>query len=564
MILGYASFGHKGVIFPLLVRAIGVVGSIISTYSVRTGDRGDVKAAMGAVNRGFRLGSLISVGGFVLLGLVYLWFTPTYPGWEKIAQAGNMTDLPFWVSFGFNNPEGWGVLDLRPAWTCLIGIVLAIALNFCTEYWTGTEYSPVKSLAKSCRTGHATNIIQGIAVGYESAVWAVIIIAVAILGSVLIYAGTSPVFVAYGVAMCGIGMLTLTGNTISMDVFGPVADNANGIGEMGYNKDTNNQDLKSGDPGYMLPEDYKRSRQVLADLDAVGNTTKAITKGIAIGSAVIAAVSLFASFIAVMATGTEEGINQLTTEQFHAGAAKLTVADPYVFIGMLIGAAVPFLFSSMTIRAVGRAAHLIVQECRVQFKDPDIWNNRRKPNYGRVVDICTATAQKELIGPGLLAIFTPVFVGFFMGPFALGGFLAGMIVVGQMLAVFMANSGGAWDNAKKTIEDQPKTRLTGKGSETHKASVTGDTVGDPLKDTAGPAINPLIKVMNMVSLLVLPLVISYNIVDGSRARGIGWLVLLLAVLAISWSWWQSKRETLEMRQMDYEFASAAADEASAP
>jgi K(+)-stimulated pyrophosphate-energized sodium pump len=312
----------------------------------------------------------------------------------------------------------------------------------------------------------------------------------------------------------------------------------------------------------MPPEDYKRARQILADLDAVGNTTKAITKGIAIGSAVIAAVSLFASFIAVMSTGTEEGINHLTTEEFRRGAATLTVADPYVFIGMLIGGAVPFLFSSMTIRAVGRAAYLIVQECRKQFKDEAIWAGTKKPDYGRVVDICTGTAQKELIGPGLLAIFTPVLVGFAMGPSALGGFLAGMIVVGQLLAVFMANSGGAWDNAKKTIEDQPRTSLTGKGSETHKASVTGDTVGDPLKDTAGPAINPLIKVMNMVSLLILPLVLQYHLGNVKEQGWTGMVVVLIALGAVGWSWWQSKRESPEMRQMDEEFAQAVASESA--
>jgi K(+)-stimulated pyrophosphate-energized sodium pump len=360
--------------------------------------------------------------------------------------------------------------------------------------------------------------------------------------------------------MCGIGLLTLTGNTISMDVFGPVADNANGIGEMGYNKDSENRELQPGDDGYMNPDQYKRSRQILADLDAVGNTTKAITKGIAIGSAVIAAVSLFASFIAVMVTGSEEGINQLTSQQFNLEAAKLTVAEPYVFIGLLIGGAVPFLFSSMTIRAVGRAAYLIVQECRIQFRDQEIWAGTKKPNYGRVVDICTGTAQKELVGPGLLAIFTPLLVGFAMGPSALGGYLAGMILAGQLLAVFMANSGGAWDNAKKTIEDQPRTRLTGKGSEAHKASVTGDTVGDPLKDTAGPAINPLIKVMNMVSLLALPLVIRFNIVSGTENRGTGLWVLLIALAAVAWSWWQSKRESAEMRLMDEEFSRAAAAE----
>jgi K(+)-stimulated pyrophosphate-energized sodium pump len=658
MILGYASFGHKGVIFPLLVRAIGVIGSIISTYSVRAGDKGDVKEAMRAVNKGFWLGSAISVGGFMVLGLVYLWFSPWYivnqavgrglfretafqdrlqlPAQDFTAVDARIADLrekrvtatppsdqeenqlklmapegrfdaikkklaggmglteetelwyqqelvdayrqravDKWKGLTIGDQEQISDteegdkyvyvdlgqkyvplkrgLDMRPAFTCLIGIILAIALNFCTEYWTGTEYIPVKSLAKACRTGHATNIIQGIAVGYESTVWAVIIIAVAILGSVLIYAGTSPIFIAFGVAMCGIGMLTLTGNTISMDVFGPVADNANGIGEMGYNKDLNNQDLKPGTNGYMAPEDYKRARQILADLDAVGNTTKAITKGIAIGSAVIAAVSLFASFVAVLATGSEEGINRLSTKDFNDVGAYLTIAQPYVFIGMLIGGAVPFLFSSMTIRAVGRAAYLIVQECRIQFRDKEIWAGTKKPNYGRVVDICTGTAQKELVGPGLLAIFTPVFVGFFMGPYALGGYLAGMIVVGQLLAVFMANSGGAWDNAKKTIEDQPRTRLTGKGSETHKASVTGDTVGDPLKDTAGPAINPLIKVMNMVSLLVLPLVIKYNLVSPTVSRWWGIFIIIIAAAAVGWAWWQSKRESKEMKMMDEEF-----------
>jgi K(+)-stimulated pyrophosphate-energized sodium pump len=726
MILGYASFGHKGVIFPLLVRAIGVIGSIISTYSVKTGDKGDVDSAMKAVGRGFIIGSIISVVGFIILGFVYFRFTSDYgaesktdlvalafplndkedripikdkdvlkklpgadgetdpknpviiqiddekmkvlekdansirvfrgqerteakpheakkmisvvtnPAWDRIKEYEG-ENQPFFVNLGISG------LDMRPSWTCLIGILLAIALHKCTEYWTGTEFEPVKSLAKSCRTGHATNIISGLALGYESAVWAVIIIATAILSSVLIYANTNPIFVAYGVAMCGIGLLTLTGNTISMDVFGPVADNANGIGEMGYNRDTNNQELKPTDPDYMTPEKYKTARQILADLDAVGNTTKAITKGIAIGSAVVAAVSLFASFIAVEATGSEEGINQLTKAKFQEGAAKLTVADPYVFIGLLIGGAVPFLFSSMTIRAVGRAAYLIVQECRIQFRDKEIWAGTKKPDYGRVVDICTSTAQKELIGPGLLAMFAPILVGFAMGPTALGGFLAGMILSGQLIAVFMANAGGAWDNAKKTIEDQPKVfgqtdpndpnsrvQLTGKGSEAHKASVTGDTVGDPLKDTAGPAINPLIKVMNMVSLLILPSVLAYSVVvpehktttlvvsidektknvkvadpdtfaanalieignekmrvaevkdDGyivdraedktnasfhvkgkevvlarkSDALMIGLVVLAISFLAVAWAWWQSKRESVEMKKMDEEFEQA--------
>jgi K(+)-stimulated pyrophosphate-energized sodium pump len=221
---------------------------------------------------------------------------------------------------------------------------------------------------------------------------------------------------------------------------------------------------------------------------------------------------------------------------------------------MLIGGAVPFLFSSMTIRAVGRAAYLIVNECRRQFRDEAIWAGTKKPDYGRVVDICTGTAQRELIGPGLLAIFTPILVGFLLGPYALGGFLAGMIVVGQLLAVFMATAGGAWDNAKKMIEDQERTDISGKGSPQHKASVTGDTVGDPLKDTAGPAINPLIKVMNMVSLLVLPLVLTYNIKQGTHSDSpVGYFVILVALVAVSWSWWQSKRDTIEMRELDEEY-----------
>jgi K(+)-stimulated pyrophosphate-energized sodium pump len=332
--------------------------------------------------------------------------------------------------------------------------------------------------------------------------------------------------------MTGIGMLTLTGNTISMDVFGPVADNANGIGEMGYDP----EEMERQKPG-----SYRRARQILADLDAVGNTTKAETKGIAIGSAVIAAVSLFSSFIAIIAVGSEEHIAQMSVAQYLAEAGRITVAEPSVFVGFLIGGAVPFLFSAMLIRAVGRAAFFIVRECRRQFRDIAIWEGTKKPDYGRVVDICTGTAQKELIGPGLLAIAAPLLVGFLLGPYALAGFLAGMILVGQLLAVFMSNAGGAWDNAKKLIEDG---HYGGKGSDAHKAAVTGDTVGDPLKDTAGPAINPLIKVMNMVSLLALGLVLQFNL-TAPRAPGhrvIGTVVVLLCVFAIAWAFRASRRE----------------------
>jgi K(+)-stimulated pyrophosphate-energized sodium pump len=532
MILGMASFGHKGVIFPLLVRGIGVLGSIISTYTVKAGADDTSDTALKSVHRGFWIGSIISIVGFVTLGFGYLYFDASYLAGNPTAIAGfpngDPTQLGWFANFGIPG------LDLRPAITCMIGIFLAVALNKVTSYYTHTSHSPVKGLAKACTTGHATNIIQGFALGYESTVAAIVVIAVAIFLSVLVYAGTPPLFIAYGVAMTGIGMLTLTGNTISMDVFGPVADNANGIGEMGYEKD----EMEKEKPG-----SYKRARQILADLDAVGNTTKAETKGIAIGSAVIAAVSLFASFIAVIAVGSEEKINLMKVTQYFEEAGKITVANPTVFIGFMLGGAVPFLFSSMLIRAVGRAAFWIVKECRIQFHDPEIWKGTKKPDYGRVVNICTQTAQKELIGPGILGIMTPILVGFILGPYALGGFLAGTILVGQLLAVFMANAGGAWDNAKKMIEDG---LYGGKGSEAHKAAVTGDTVGDPLKDTAGPAINPLIKVMNMVSLLTLGLVLKFNITKaniGGTDLMTGIVVTVIAAAAIGWAIYQSKKES---------------------
>lgn len=659
VMLGYAAFGYKGMIFPLLVQAVGVVASIISTSMVGRGmTTGTSGSAMNSINNGFYRSALISVVGFMLFGAVYLRFDAAYivergidkgmykelhdePALraavgldEQIPSVGdqvkklrelrsgperNSADaakleaqvderrtaaLNAWHALSpekrnevaglkfrqmslkpeeFTRLKEYGVdrqgeerftvtplelaqaryhvplvpgMNLAVAWCCLIGILLAVALNKCTEYWTSTEYSPVKEVVRASSTGHATNIISGLALGLESSVWAVIIISAAILGAVAVCDDAQNLlYMAFGVAMVGIGMLTLTGDTISMDVFGPIADNANGIGEMAYNRDVNNNPLKEGDPGYMPEAEVKAARQILADLDAVGNTTKAITKGVAIGSAVIAAVSLFASFIAVLVTGSEEKIGQLLIGDFTQGASKLTVAEPLVFIGMLIGGAVPFLFSAMTIRAVGRAAYLIVFECRKQFRDPEIMAGTKTPDYGRVVDICTGTAQRELIGPGLLAIGTPLVVGFLLGPFALGGFLAGMILSGQLMAVFMSNAGGSWDNAKKMIEDEPrdKERNTGKGSEKHKASVTGDTVGDPLKDTSGPAINPLIKVMNMVSLLALPLVIMHNVKDPTPGTGnpmLGLGVAAVALLAVLWAWWQSKKETAEMSAMD--------------
>lgn len=616
MILGYAAFGTKAMLLPLFVQAIGIASSAISTQlpGRREGAVGSA-GAMKAINLSFRIGAGLTLVGTLLLGAIYLRFDKPYivtqaveRGLYRIAEFRSAIGLPAiksdepssvaiddahraeavkaWKALPADKRaevavtpiahdaegkavenatvfseadrlvpvrEGW---DLRPAFAVLVGIALTLALMFCTEYWTSTEYHPVRSITKNSRTGDATNIIQGIAVGYESTVWAVILIASAVFAGVFIYQeSNSPLFVAFGVSLAGIGMLALTADTLSMDVFGPVADNANGIGEMGFNRDPDShRALAPGEADYIPEPEVKAARQILTDLDATGNTTKAITKGIAIGSAVVAAVSLFASFIAVLVKGSEERIGQLTAADFHSNAGLLSVAKPEVFIGMLIGGAVPFLFSSMTIRAVGRAAYLIVNECRRQFQDREVWEGTKRPDYGRVVDICTGTAQRELLGPGLLAIFTPILVGFLLGPYALGGFLAGMMVVGQLLAVFMATAGGAWDNAKKMIEDQERTEISGKGSPQHKASVTGDTVGDPLKDTAGPAINPLIKVMNMVSLLVLPLVMMYNIKTGKDGDSwVSYMVILIGLIAVSWSWWQSKRDTVEMRELDEQY-----------
>jgi K(+)-stimulated pyrophosphate-energized sodium pump len=496
MILGYIAFGHKGVIFPILVRSIGVLASIVSTYLVRASDKGTVASAMKSINFGFWMGSALSVIGFMTLGFMYLRFDAgmvannslSFQAWDNIQNLG------YWANLGHVG------MDLRPAWACLVGVLLCLALNRTTEYFTGTEYNPVKGMVRNCTTGHATNIIEGFSVGYESAVVTGLVLCGAIMTSVLVYSGTNPLCVAYGVAMCGIGMLTLTGNTISMDVFGPIADNANGIGEMGYEKEE------------MGEAKYAEARQILADLDAVGNTTKAVTKGVAIGSAVIASVSLFASFITVVGSGGGNENAALPTDLFAKVAGLLSISQPKLLVGMIIGGAIPMLFSSMTIRAVGRAAFLIVNECRVQFRRPGVMEGTTLPDYGLVVDICTGSAQHELIGPALLAVFAPILTGFLLGPIGLAGFLGGSIIVGQLLASFMCNSGGAWDNCKKMIEDEPRNAElnTGKGSEKHKAAVTGDTVGDPLKDTAGPAINPLLKVMNMVAVLTVPLMAVYD------------------------------------------------------
>ncbi len=454
---------YRWIVFPLMVRAIGVLSSIIGTYAVRAW--GEEEDAMKAILRGYNISALTSIVGFFLLAHFY-------------------------------------AKDIRFFWATFAGIVLAMAINYLTDYFTGTNHAPVQEIARSARTGSATTILSGLASGYESTVWAIFIIALAILASVIIFHG-EPMLIFYGVALTGIGMLTLTGNNVSMDAFGPIADNANGIGEM------------TG----MEP----KARQIMADLDAVGNTTKAITKGIAIASAVIAAVCLFGSF----------------TEETGIKAFAINVVKPQVFIGLLIGGAIPFLFSSLTIRAVARAASLIIEEVRRQFRIPGVMEGTVKPDYARAVSICTTAAQKELIGLGLLAVLSPIIVGFLLHEEALGAFLAGIILTGQLLAVFMANAGGAWDNAKKTIEDG---LYGGKGSEAHKASVVGDTVGDPLKDTAGPALNPMIKVINLVSVIIAPIIVKLAKNVNLSARVLVYVFVAVCIVIVGVAIWYSKKE----------------------
>ncbi len=493
--LGDGLYDMRFVIFPLILRGIGVIASVIGNLVVKTDET--KRNAMAAMNRGFYLAAFAATLGFVLTTVVYM------------------------------KDPNTGAVDWRPFLATVAGIALAIALDKTTEYFTSTHFSPVQEVSQASTSGSATNILSGLALGLESSVWAAIIIALSILTSVIIYgnepAATQFTAILYGVSLTGIGMLTLTGNTISMDSFGPISDNANGIGEMAG-----------------LPEE---ARRVMDDLDATGNTTKAVTKGIAIGSAVIAAVALFGSYL------TDVGkVQQEMIEKGIAGIEKLdgiNVAAPTVFIGLLIGGAIPFLFSSLTIRAVSRAAAQIVREVRRQFKIPGLMEGKVLPDYARAVSISTTAAQKELVSLGLIAVLVPVLVGFGLGVEALGGFLAGIILTGQLMAVFQSNAGGAWDNAKKYIEDG---NLGGKHSEPHKASVVGDTVGDPLKDTAGPALNPMIKVINLVSLIIAPVVVAMRLPGEPMGFGII-LTLVIGLGVLGWAIMESKREAEQIEEI---------------
>ncbi len=447
----------KGLVFPVAVMAIGLIASVIGIYLVKA--RPGEADALTCINRGIGIAQVISIVGAGVLAFVYVG-TPDTGGGDLLVSA------PGARMFG----------------AVILGVALGFAASKITAYFTSTSTKPVQDIAKATRTGPATTVLEGISSGMESAVWALIAVVTAIGGAIALGGGSFK-FSVYLVALAGIGMLSTTGIIVAEDTFGPVADNAAGIAEM-------TGDFE-GEP-----------ERIMVALDAVGNTTKAVTKGFAIGSAVIAAVALFASY-------GESIIEQIGGDFVGAigdGSYPINVADPKVFIGLAVGGSVVFLFSSLAIRAVSRTAGVVVQEVRRQFADGKIMSGEKKPDYGPCIDICTAASLRELATPAIIAVLAPVIIGFGLGPISLGAFLASVIVVGQLMANFMSNSGGAWDNAKKYIEDGAEG---GKGSEGHKAAVIGDTIGDPFKDTAGPALNPLIKVMNLVSLLILPAIMRF-------------------------------------------------------
>ncbi len=463
IILGLAikPFDFKWIIFPLLARGIGVISTIVGTYAVSLWPERITKGdAFKAMDLSYDVSSLISGVCLFFLSMYY-------------------------------------VNDMRVFFATAAGLVLAISFNKLADHFTSPFKGPVDHVAKSASSGAATGLLSGFALGFESAVWTTLVIAFSIVASAFFFSGAGITFIMYGIALASIGMLTHTGNNVSMDTFGPIVDNANGIGEM------------AGLEG--------KPRKILADLDASGNTSKAVTKAIAIASAVLAAVSLFGAY----------------SETIGLEKIGLNIVEPIVFVGLLVGGSIPFLFSSFSIRAVERGATKIIEEVRKQFKIPGVVEGKILPDYSKVIRICTEAAQKELVNLALLAILAPIIVGLLLGEAALGGFLAGIILTGLLLAVFMANSGGALDNAKKKIEDG---FYGGKGSETHKAAVIGDTVGDPLKDTSGPALNPMIKVINLISLLFITMIVKLRH-DISFSIPLASILLIVLTIAI----WRSKK-----------------------
>ncbi len=495
LILGRAAWGIDGLVFPLIIGGVGVIVAIVGVFVTRL--RASDRSGMTAINRAFFASALVSA---VLVAVASFVFLPSsFPG-----KSGD----PRWIAIG----------------AVVIGIVLAAVIQALTGYFTETGRRPVRDIGTSSETGAATVILAGVSVGFESAVYSALVIGAGVYGAYLIGGSSIGLF---AVALAGTGLLTTVGVIVAMDTFGPISDNAQGIAEMSGDIDS-------------------EGARVLTDLDAVGNTTKAISKGIAIATAVLAATALFGSYtdtvgIALLKAGVTGPVDML-----------LNVANARNLVGLLIGAAVVFLFSGLAINAVSRSAMAVVFEVRRQFKQlPGIMDGTQRPEYGKVVDICTRDAQRELLTPGLLAIMSPIAVGFGLGAGALAAFLAGAIGTGTLMALFLANSGGAWDNAKKMVEDGAHG---GKGSDAHAATIIGDTVGDPFKDTAGPAINPLLKVMNLVSLLIAPAVVMYS--NGSSMNtGLRITLAVVAALVVATVVTVSKRKQIE---------TAAPEEVTAP
>ncbi|WP_019869569.1 sodium-translocating pyrophosphatase [Salinispora oceanensis] len=498
LILGRAAFGEEGLVFPLIVSGIGVIVAIIGVFitRLRTSDR----SGLTAINRAFYASALISA---VLVAVA---------AWRYLPAS--FAELPQGLADVDQNPR------LVAIGAVVIGIVLAAAIQALTGYFTETDRRPVQDIGRSSQTGPATVILAGIGVGLESAVYSALLIGAGVFGAFLL-GGSSITLSLFAVALAGTGLLTTVGVIVAMDTFGPISDNAQGVAEM------------SGD----IDADGART---LTELDAVGNTTKAITKGIAIATAVLAATALFGSYTDTLRIAyADAGITDVGGEILNS----LNVANPRNLVGLIIGAAVVFLFSGLAINAVSRSAGAVVMEVRRQFRElPGIMDRTQRPEYGKVVDICTRDAQRELMTPGLLAIMAPIAVGFGLGPGALASYLAGAIGAGTLMAVFLSNSGGAWDNSKKMVEDGA---YGGKGSEAHAATVIGDTVGDPFKDTAGPAINPLLKVMNLVSLLIAPAVVAWSVGD-DRNTGLRISIAVAATLIIVASVLFSKRQGVSM------------------
>jgi K(+)-stimulated pyrophosphate-energized sodium pump len=493
LILGKEAFGSKGLVFPLAIPMVGVITAVIGIFA--TNPRESDRSGLSAINRGFFISSGVSIIGAAIVCFTYL--------------PSNFHKL-----LGSSVPDAKGNPQVIAFAAVLIGLVLAGSIQLLTGYFTETSRKPVQDIVKSALTGPATTVLAGISVGLESAVYSALLIGAAVYGAYLLGMGSVLVSL-FAVAIAGTGLLTTVGVIVSMDTFGPVSDNAQGIAEM------------SGDI------DEKGAR-VLTDLDAVGNTTKAITKGIAIATAVLAATALFGSFSETVQTEVTKAFNGDPNRQ----ARLLDIGVPDVLVGLIIGVAVVFLFSGLAINAVSRAAGRVVFEVREQFRTkPGIMAGTELPDYGRVVDICTRDSLRELITPGTLAVLAPIAVGFGLGYAPLGGYLGGAIGGGVLMAVFLSNSGGAWDNAKKMVEDGA---YGGKGSAVHEATIIGDTIGDPFKDTAGPAINPLIKVMNLVALLIVPAVVKYS-VGKDQSNPIRIAIALVAVAILVAVIWISKR-----------------------